>query len=283
MRAIDVHAHPSTAVGLASVAIYNEAFEHYYKMKTTPKSEEEMADDFRKAGVRGILVGWDAETATGMPRTSNEYIAEVTREYPDAFIGGFGCVDPWKGEVAIREAEIAIKELGLLGLKFQQCAQRFFPNDRRFYPLWEKCVELKAPVQFHTGVTGLGSGCPGGVGIHLKYTQPIPYLDDVAADFPDLTIIACHPSWPWQEQMLAVAQHKSNVYLELSGWMPRYFPEALVKEAGGRLQDKVMFGTDYPAFNHDKMLADFEKLGYKPEVLEKIYYKNAERILGIKL
>lgn len=281
MRAIDVHAHPSTSIGLASVSRYNEAFEKMYKVKMTARTEAEMAEDFRKADVKGILLAWDAETATGLPRTPNEYIAGVVKQFPDAFIGGFGSVDPWKGQLAIREAEKAVKELGLLGLKFQQTAQQFFPNDRRFYPLWETCAGLKAAVQFHMGVTGLGSGMPGGMGIHLKYTQPIPYLDDVAADFPQLTIIACHPAWPWQEEMLAVAQHKANVFMELSGWSPKYFPPSLVKEVGGRMQDKAMFGSDYPSLTHDRWLADFDTLGYKPEVVEKILYRNAQRILGI--
>lgn len=281
MRAIDVHAHVCTEEGNRSLTLWNEAFEKHYKMKSlAPKTEEEMANDFIKADVKGILMAWDAETATTMPRTSNEYVAGVVKRHPDAFIGGFACVDPWKGNMAIQEADKAIKEYGLMGLKFQQAAQGFKPNDHRFYPLWEKCVELKVPVQFHTGVTGLGSGSPGGTGIHLSYCQPM-LIDDVAADFPDLTIIGCHVSWPWQEEMLAVLQHKGNVFLEISGWSPRYFPPSLVKEMGGRLQNKVMFGTDYPGFMHDKHIAELEQLGFKPEVMDKILLKNAQRILKL--
>jgi hypothetical protein len=283
MKAIDVHAHVSTKEMMGdSLSKYNEAMEKHYKFKLSFKTEEEMAQDFIKADVKGILVGWDAETASGLPKFSNDSLARIIKAHPDAFICGFGSVDPWKGEMAIKEAERCVKELGLIGLKFQQTVQAFAPNDRKFYPLWEKCVELKIPVQFHSGTTGIGAGLPGGMGIHLKYTHPM-LLDDLAADFPDLTIIACHPSWPWQEEMLAVLQHKANVYNELSGWSPKYFSDSLKREINGRLQDKFMFGSDYPAIPHERLFKDWDELKFKPEVLEKVFYKNAQRILGLKL
>jgi len=284
MKAIDVHAHLSIKEMMGDcMSKYNEAMEKFYKFKLEFKTEDQMAEDFRKADVKAILVGWDAETASGLPAFSNDKLAQIIKNHPDVYIGGFAGIDPWKGEMAIKEAERCIKELGFIGLKFQQTVQAFFPNDRRFYPLWEKCVELKAPVQFHTGVTGVGGGLPGGMGIHLKYTQPIPYLDDLAADFPDLTIIACHPSWPWQEEMLAVLQHKANVYNELSGWSPKYFSESLKREINGRLQDKFMFGSDYPAISHERLFKDWEAGGFKDEVLEKIFIKNAQRVLNLKI
>ncbi len=291
MKAIDVHAHISTREGALSMMKYQKALmEYYMKQKVTEeqvlsmcKSEEEMAKDFLDAGVKGILVAWDAETNTGQPRVSNDYLAKVVKDYPEAFIGAYACVDPWKGEMALYEAERAIKELGMMGLKFQQTAQAFYPNDRRFYPLYEKCVELGASVQFHTGTTGLGAGMPGGMGIHLKYTKPIPYLDDVAADFPELKIICLHPSWPWQEEMIAMAIHKANVFIELSGWSPKYFPESLKREIKSRLKDRVMFGSDYPLLTHQRLFDDYEKEGYPPEILERIYYRNAQRILNLKV
>jgi len=291
MKAIDVHAHISTREGALSMMKYQKALmEYYMKQKVTEeqvlsmcKSEEEMAKDFLDAGVKGILVAWDAETNTGQPRVSNDYLAKVVKDYPEAFIGAYACVDPWKGEMALYEAEHAIKELGMMGLKFQQTAQAFYPNDRRFYPLYEKCVELGASVQFHTGTTGLGAGMPGGMGIHLKYTRPIPYLDDVAADFPELKIICLHPSWPWQEEMIAMAIHKANVFIELSGWSPKYFPESLKREIKSRLKDRVMFGSDYPLLTHQRLFDDYEKEGYPPEILERIYYRNAQQILNLKV
>lgn len=282
MKAIDVHAHVSTQVGRNTLSRYHQKMEEYYRMKVPLRTEEEMANDFRDADCKVFLVAVDAETATGLPRTSNDYIAGLVKSFPDVFIGGFASVDPWKGEMAIKEVGRAIKELGLKGVKFAQALQQFFPNDRRFYPLWEKCAELKIHLQFHMGTTGIGAGLPGGMGIHLKYTRPIPYLDDLAADFPDLTIIGCHPAWPWQEEMLALVQHKSNVFMELSGWSPKYFPESLKREIKGRLQDRVMFGSDYPGITPQRWLSDFEKEGYPLEIVEKVFYKNAQRILKIK-
>ncbi len=282
MKAIDVHAHPNTKEMMEGcLGTYNEAMQKYYKFDLKTKTPEEMADDFIQADVKGILMGWDAESASGLPRLSNDTLSDMVKRFPAAFIGGFAGVDPWKGEMAIKEAERAVKELKLMGLKFQPALQAFFPNDRRFYPLWETCAELQVPVQFHTGTTGIGAGLPGGMGIKLQYCQPI-YLDEVAADFPNLTIIACHPSWPWQEEMIAILIHKANVYNELSGWSPKYFSDSLKKEISGRLQDKFMFGSDYPALSHERLFKDWDALAVKPEVLEKVFYKNAQRILGLK-
>jgi len=281
MKAIDVHAHLTTKEMMGdSLGKYNEAMQKYYKFEMKYKSPEEMAQDFIKADVKAFLMGWDAETASGLPKFKNDTLADIVKKFPDAFLGGFAGVDPWKGEMAVAEIERASKKLGLIGVKFQAAVQGFFPNDQRFYPLWETCQALGLPVQFHTGTTGIGAGLPGGMGIKLKYCHPM-YLDDVAADFPNLTIIACHPSWPWQEEMIAVLTHKANIYNELSGWSPKYFSESLKREIGGRLQDKFMFGSDYPALTHERLFADWEKSGFKPEVLDKVYLKNAQRILKL--
>lgn len=281
MKAIDVHAHVNTEeMMMGCLGTYNEAMQKYYKFETKTKTAEEMANDFIQADVKGILMGWDAEAGTGLPKLSNDGLADMVKKHPNAFIGAFAGVDPWGGKKAIREAERAVKELGMMGLKFQAALQAFFPNDRQFYPLWEKCAELKVPVQFHTGTTGIGAGLPGGMGIKLKYCHPM-HLDDLAADFPELTIIACHPSWPWQEEMIAVLVHKANVYNELSGWSPKYFSDSLKKEIGGRLQNKFMFGSDYPALSHDRLFKDWETLNLKPEVIEKVFYKNAQRVLKL--
>ena len=281
MKAIDVHAHLSTREMMGdSLGKYNEAMQKYYRFEMKHKTPADMAQDFIKADVKAFLMGWDAETASGLPKFKNDTLADIVKKFPDAFLGGFAGVDPWKGEMAVAEIERASKKLGLIGVKFQAAVQGFFPNDQRFYPLWETCQALGLPVQFHTGTTGIGAGLPGGMGIKLKYCHPM-HLDDVAADFPNLTIIACHPSWPWQEEMIAVLTHKANIYNELSGWSPKYFSESLKREIGGRLQDKFMFGSDYPALTHERLFADWEKSGFKPEVLDKVYLKNAQRILKL--
>lgn len=281
MQVIDVHAHPTTDAFCKTFKPYVEALERYWKSSFRVRTEEEMVQEFLDAGVQVFMVGFDAETVTGLPRTSNDYIASLVKKYPDTIIGGFGSVDPWKGELALIEAERAVKELGLIGLKFHQIMQKFYPNDQRFYPLWEKLSELKAVVQFHMGTTGMGAGTPGGMGEHLKYAAPIPYIDDVAADFPDLTIIVLHPAVPWTDEMTAVVVHKANVFWDLSGWAPKYFPESLKKDIGSRLQDKILFGSDYPSIAHKRLLDEWKSNGHTDSVLEKVFYKNAQRALRL--
>jgi predicted TIM-barrel fold metal-dependent hydrolase len=256
--------------------------ETYYKFRPEVRTEEGMVEDLRRADVKACLIAWDAQAGSGGPVLGNDYVADLVRRFPDTLLGGWAMIDPWKGREALREAERALTALGLMGIKFQATAQAFFPDDHRFYPLYDLCRSLGKPVQFHSGTTGFGAGTPGGMGLKLKYCRPIPHLDDVAADFPDLTIIACHPSWPWQDEMIAVALHKANVFMEMSGWSPRYFSDALKREIRGRLQDRVMFGSDYPVLAYDRLFRDWESEGYPAEVLDKVYLKNAQRILGLR-
>jgi uncharacterized protein len=107
------------------------------------------------------------------------------------------------------------------------------------------------------------------------------YLDDVAADFPDLDIILAHPSFPWQDEALAIASHQPRVYIDLSGWSPRYFPPRLVQYANTLLRDKVLFGSDFPAITPDRWMRDFQNLDIRPEVRALIMKENATRLLRL--
>ncbi len=281
IRAIDMHVHPGTREYLVdSGGKYIADALNYFHRHDAVVTAEEMAEYYRSISMMAVLLAWDAETATGLPPVTNDYVAGLVKQYPDCFMG-FASVDPWKGIPATRELTRAVRELGLRGLKCHPIAQAFFPNDRRFYPLWETCQGLGVPLLLHTGTTGVGAGVPGGNGLKLKYAQPIPYIDDIAADFPGLTIIGAHPSWPWQEEMLAIAVHKTNVYIDLSGWSPKYFSPSLIRHANTILQDRVLFGSDYPFLTPERWIADSEKVGFKPEVMEKILMGNAKRLLGI--
>jgi len=228
-----------------------------------------------------VVFDIDSETATGRAPTPNDYFAELMARHPRQFIG-FGSVDPWKGQAAVKEAK-RCAELGLRGLKFMPNMQRFYPNDQSFYPLWEEAQRSGLVALFHTGTTGVGAGRPGGGGIKLKYSQPIPFVDDVAADFPELKIIMAHPAWPWQEKQLAVLVHKPNVYMDLSGWSPKYFQPSLVQYANTIIQDKVLFGSDYPVISPERWLRDFEEVAFRDEVRQKILLENAAKLLGISL
>ena len=173
--------------------------------------------------------------ATGQPALSNEEIADLAAEHPDVLIP-FGSIDPARG----RGRHPAGPQAGGVPRRPRVqvppvASRRFEPNDRAVYPLYEELQSLGVPALFHTGQTGIGAGLPGGRGIKLRYSDPM-LLDDVAADFPGLTIIMAHPSVPWQDAAISVATHKANVYIDLSGWSPKYFPPQLVKAANGLLQ-----------------------------------------------
>jgi predicted TIM-barrel fold metal-dependent hydrolase len=279
-RAIDVHVHPSTAEYVdGAMGEYAAAAEAYFRTELPRHSVEEMADVFRQADVLGVLFAWDAETATGLPAVTNDFVAGCARDHPDAFLG-FASVDPWKGEAAIAELERGVRDLGLRGLKLHPTAQAFRPDDERVYPLWEAAAGLGIPVTVHTGTTGLGAGMRGGGRMKLAWSRPI-HLDAVAADFPDLQIVMAHPAWPWQDEQLAVALHKPNTWIDLSGWSPRRFAPELVREIKGRLQDRVLFGTDYPFIRHEQWLGAFADLGVGDDVTEKVLLRNAQRLLGL--
>jgi len=206
-------------------------------------------------------------------------VAEAAVANPDVLIP-FGSVDPAKGRAGARQVRRLAGEHGIRGFKFHPNVQEFYPNDRGAYPLYEAIEEFGLPAVFHTGQTGIGAGAPGGGGVRLKYSNPM-HLDDVAVDFPGMPIIMAHPSFPWQEEALAVATHKPQVYIDLSGWSPKYFPPLLVRYANSLLQDKVLFGSDFPLLTPDRWLADFEQLDFKPAVRPKILKGNAARLLGL--
>jgi predicted TIM-barrel fold metal-dependent hydrolase len=276
-----MHVHLPTSSWLdAAIQPYRAPAEKFFRQVVPTRTMDEVAKVYEDLDIIGVLLAWDAETATGLKPLTNDEVAGHVRRYPDRFIG-FASVDPWKGKVAIAEIERAVKELGLRGAKFHPSIQAFYPHDSRFYPLYEKVADLGIPALFHTGTSGLGAGMPGGMGIKLDYARPI-WLDHVAADFPQLTVIGAHPAWPWHEEMLAIVQHKANVYMDLSGWSPKYIPKLIMDEARSRLQDKMLFGSDYPFISPQRWLADFDALdGFKPEVRQKIVYGNAARLLRL--
>ena len=267
MRAIDVHIHVPGPEGMSQSAS-QQAMNSYFGAQGT-RSVEHLYETYKEADIFGVIFGGD-----------NDWTAQVVNKYPEQFMG-FAMVDPKKGAEAVQELERSVKDLGLKGLKVHPPGQAFFPNDTALYPLWEKCADLEIPVLLHTGQTGVGARMPGGNGIKLKYGQPIPYIDDIAADFPNLNIIMAHPSVPWQEEQLSVLVHKPNVYMDLSGWSPRYFRPILVQYMNSLVQDKCLFGTDYPVLLPDRWERDFAELTLKDEVRQKIMLDNAKKLLKL--
>ena len=279
MRAIDFHVHPTDErVARAWAGDLADA-QRFFRGPLLDEDLDGTAERYRKLDVFAVLLGADAETTTGVPAYPNDELAAAVQRHPDVFVG-FAGIDPWKGELAIRELERAVRELGLKGAKFHPGRQEFYPNDRRFAELFAAAAELGVAVLFHTGMMAAGAGTPGGRGQRLDFTRPI-YLDHLAADFPNLTIIAAHPSWPWADEGLALARHKANVFLDLSGYSPKYIPPQYVQFANTLLQDQMVFGSDYPFIPPERWLADFEDAGFRPQVHDKILRLNAQRMLGL--
>ena len=280
MRKIDLHCYPNTEPWIKAQGPYVEALAKYWNRDWTWKQENDVIAEFKAAGVEPVLVAFDIESVVGTPPCSNQYVAAMRDRHKDVVIQAWGAVDPLKGEAAIEEAKIAIRDYKMLGFHFHPIMGHFAVDDRRFYPLWETISALKVPVMIDVGTTGMGAGMPGGLGAKIRHAHP-GHIDEMAADFPDLTIIAAHPGWPWVEEMTAVALHKGNVFWELSGWAPKYFPDSLKRDARSRLVDKIMFGSDYPSIPYDRLMKEWGELGYKDEVMEKIFHGNAERVLGL--
>lgn len=161
MGAIDIHVHlPTKEVVVDSFGKFGEQHAVYFKMDKLVSSVDEMIKEFDDANVeKMVILGWDAETATALPKVANDYIAGIVSKHPNRLIG-FAGVDPHKGRAAVLELERAVRELGLRGLKLHPMVQKFFPNDEKYYPLWEKATELKIPILFHTGMAAWGPAYP---------------------------------------------------------------------------------------------------------------------------
>jgi predicted TIM-barrel fold metal-dependent hydrolase len=284
LTGIDVHVHIHDAraralQGPEAVRRFEEKA-RYFKRPAAHVSVEEQAEQYRSRNMMAVLVNGTDVTVTGLTPVPNDFVAETVQSFPDVFMG-MGVIDPWQGELARREI-VRIKEMGLVGIgELNPARQHFYPNDRRFYPLWEEAERQGLVLLFHSGYAAAGSGTRGGGGVKLKYCQPM-LLDDVAADFPDLKIICAHPSWPWTAESLAIARHKPNFYIDLSGWAPKYFPEELVTQVNSMIPHKALFGSDAPSLPLDRWLADFEQLPIKPEVRQKIMLDNALMLFDVQ-
>jgi predicted TIM-barrel fold metal-dependent hydrolase len=280
--AIDVHVHVEQD-GHGCLALDQELLDasaKYFKadQDRTPTIDA-IAEHYRARRIAAVVFTVDAPSGTGHPPLSSEEIADAAAAHADILIP-FGSVDPHTGKAAVARARRLVTEHGVRGFKFHPSLQAFEPNDTRFYPLYEAIAELGVPALFHTGQTGIGAGLPGGRGIKLRYSNPM-LLDDVAADHPDLTVVLAHPSVPWQDEAISIATHKANVWIDLSGWSPKYFPENLLRAARTYLQDRVLFGSDYPMLHPTRWRDDFAAHGFDETVTRKILRDNAIRLLGL--
>jgi len=280
--AIDMHTHAEVSCCQPYddyAKEFDEAASKYFKFDKRPTIDETIAY-YRERKMGLVMFAVDAEHEMGVRRIPSEEVAEAAQKNSDMMIA-FGSVDPHKGRMGARQVRKLIEEYGVKGFKFHPTVQGFMPNDRMAYKLYEVIAEYKLPMLFHSGHSGIGTGMRGGGNLRLAYSNPM-HLDDVAVDFPDCPIVIAHPSWPWQDEALSVCLHKPNVYIDLSGWSPKYFPKQLVQYANTMLKRKMLFGTDFPLITPDRWLKDFEEAGFRDEVKPLIMKENAIRMLGLE-
>lgn len=280
MKVIDMHSHWKTKRGYPLRSPEELAQqERVWRSRPTYATEEEMAEDFRRAGVRAILdFGYTKFLPIEQAREIHDYGLETQRRFPDAILGNWFHFQPELGRAALDEFRRCIdRGAGFVGLAASGSGG-LPASDSAWDPFYKLCIEANVPALIFVGHTGLGAGLPGGAGVILDHCHP-RHLDAVAARHPKLAIVAARPAWPWQTEMISILLHKPNVWYELHGWSPRYFTEDLKHEIPRRLQERMLFGADYPLLSYDRLISDWRGLGYGDAILEKVFYKNAERFL----
>ncbi len=280
LLAIDIHTHAERTCHHPFDQIqddFDQAAAVYFRQSAKHPTIAETVAYYREKKIGLVMFTVDSEAGTGIARISNEEVAEAANANSDMMVA-FASIDPHKGKRGAIEARRLIKDYGVKGFKFHPPIQDFHPYDRMAWPLYEVIAEHGMPAIFHTGHSGMGSGMKGGGGIRLKYGQPI-MVDDVAVDFPEMKIILAHPSWPWTDESLSMALHKPNVFIDLSGWSPKYFPPQIIKYANTQIGHKMLFGSDFPWIKPEKWIAAFHEAGFRDEVKEPILKGNAAKLL----
>ena len=252
-----------------------------HKTGSFAMSLEETVEMLDSAGVsRMCIQNEDEETTTGIKPLSNDYLANVVKEYPTKFIG-FAGADPLKGGAAVSELERAISGLDLSGLSLVPFKNRMYADDSRYYPLYEKCVELDVPVWIHTSNNwsfehAMDYGAPRGV-------------DHVATRFPELKIIAGHGGWPWVQEMVVVAWRHPNVYIDTSAHRPAYFArpgsgwEPLLHFGNTTIKEKVLFGSQWMLLGIPlgQVIEELKQLPLKDDVKQMWLHENAAKLLRL--
>jgi predicted TIM-barrel fold metal-dependent hydrolase len=273
--AIDTHVHvePDPTGNAAE-----EAARKYFGNSGVSYGRKELAEYYRSRKIGCVVFSVD-ERLTGRPQVSNDDVAAFAADNSDIMMA-FASVDPMRGADAVKEARRLIASGGIRGFKLHPPLQQFHANDKAAYPFYEVVAAAKLPVIFHTGHSGIGTGMPGGGGVRLKYGNPMD-IDDVAVDFPDMPIIMAHPSFPWQDEAISVCLHKPQVYIDLSGWSPKYFSPILIQYANTLLKKKMLFGSDYPLITPDRWMSDFAAIAIRDEVRPLILKENAARLFSL--
>jgi predicted TIM-barrel fold metal-dependent hydrolase len=272
IRVIDAWANPATKELFQHVPEIERLFRQSgaSHLLAAGVGADEMVAMLDAAGIERVMMTTWARP--GISVTSNDRVAEYVSAYPDRFVG-VASVNLHKPYEAVRELERAVRDLGFKALRVIPWLWKLPPNDRLYYPLYVKCIELDIP--FCTQVGHTGPLMPSDTG------RPIPYLDEVALTFPQLKILGGHIGYPWTDEMISLAWKHENVYIDTSAYLPRYYPPQLLHFMNTYGQDKVLFGTNFPMLSFEKCAAQARALELKDESKLKFLRDNARRLFKL--
>ncbi len=277
----DIHVHPWTRDFMKKNGPIMKACDFFrIDVGKLPASTDQLLEEMEEAGVeRAVILGQDTHATKNPAFRSytlrNDYIAATAAKSRDRLVP-FAGVDPNAGAEALKELKRAVTKLGMRGLKVHSSANSVYINDRRvMFPIYEYCQDAKVPVLFHTGTTGLGD-------CEIKYSKT-ELIDEVCQRFPDLKVVMAHFGWPWPDVAIAIALRNPNVFIDVSGWKPKYIPRTILPYLNGILRDRFLFGTDYPMLRPKEWMDDFRaslEPKLKPGTAEKLLSGNAKRLLA---
>ena len=270
---IDFHVHPPVEELLAGpIAPYVGTLNAHTGTDPRLLSTDAVASVYRERNGKAVLLGWDTETITKQRPFSSEDVAAMVAAHPDVFYG-FGSIDPARGARAVAGVHSAAR-LGLSGLAFHPVGQGFDPVSRSAFEIYETASEHGMVCLFHTGASRLGAGMPGGSGLRLSHGDPRS-VDEVAATFPDLQIVIAHLGRLWRDEAVAIASHKSNVWLNLVG-----VDAASFAAEGADLDDeRCLFGSDWCFASLDDALAGWGSGSIDETTRQRVLFDNATRLL----
>jgi predicted TIM-barrel fold metal-dependent hydrolase len=271
-RAIDAWAQPVTGrtrQDLPEVVrlLEKSGTAHYLDRQLTPA---ELVAAMDAAGIRQLMLS--AWCRPGRWLISNDEVAAHVAAFPDRF-AGVAAVDLANPVAAVRELDRAVRQLGFKALRVVPWLWKLPPNDKLYYPLYVKCIELDIP--FCTQVGHTGPLMPSETG------RPVPYIDEVALTFPELRIVCGHIGHPWTDEMIGVAWKHDNVYIDTSAYLPRYYPPQLLQFLRTYGRNKVLFGTNFPQLPLDKCMAQVRGLSLPPDIESKFLFANARTVFRL--
>ncbi len=202
---------------------------------------------------------------------SNDEVFGFVKEYPDR-LAGVGSVDISKPMKAVAEIRRCVNELGFKAIRVLPWLWELPPSDRLFYPVYSACCELGVPFCTQIGHTGPLMSSEVG--------RPV-YIDRVALDFPELTIVGGHIGYPWTEEAIAVATKHPNFYIDTSAYTVGRYPPEIVRYLKTHGKEKVLFGTNYPMIAPKRALSGLEKLELEQATENLFLGGNAKRVFGL--